>query len=104
MEQGAVDFGENGIIKSAFYKNKRPIIIDKLDVEKLVLSHKVSCSKDSFKYFVGYKHEGNAFPSPLYVKLPQMNVYTKYFDKNNIYINLLVNDKEIFKKIFRNVE
>ena len=22
----------------------------------------------------------NAFPSPLYVKLPQMNAYTKYFD------------------------
>ena len=27
-----------------------------------------------------------------------MNVYAKYFDKNNKYINLLVNDKEILKK------
>ena len=32
------------------------------------------------------------------VKLPQMNAYAKYFDKNNKYINLLVNDKEILKK------
>ena len=32
------------------------------------------------------------------VKLPQMNAYAKYFDKNNKYINLLVNDKKIFKK------
>ena len=27
-----------------------------------------------------------------------MNACAKYFDKNNKYINLLVNDKEIFKK------
>ena len=27
-----------------------------------------------------------------------MNAYTKYFDKNNKYINLLVNNKKIFKK------
>ena len=32
------------------------------------------------------------------VKLPQMNSYAKYFDKNNKHINLLVNDKEILKK------
>ena len=38
------------------------------------------------------------------VKLPQMNAYAKYFDKDNKYRNLLVNDKEILKKIFRNME
>ena len=27
-----------------------------------------------------------------------MNAYAKFFDKNNKYINLLVNDKEILKK------
>ena len=27
-----------------------------------------------------------------------MNAYDKYFNKNNKYINLLVNDKRIFKK------
>ena len=27
-----------------------------------------------------------------------MNTYAKYFDKNNKYINMLVNDKEILKK------
>ena len=27
-----------------------------------------------------------------------MNVYVKYFDKDNKYINFLVNDKEILKK------
>ena len=27
-----------------------------------------------------------------------MNAYSKYWDKNNKYMNLLVNDKEILKK------
>ena len=98
MEQEAVYFGENGIIKSVFHKNKKPIKINEVDIEEIVLSHKISYSKDSFKYFVGYIHRGNAFPSPLCVKLPQMNGYAKCFDKNNKFINLLVNDKEILKK------
>ena len=103
MEREAVYFGENGTIKSAFHKIKRPININEVDIEKLVLSHKKSYSKDSFKYFIGCIHKGNAFPSPLCVNLPQMNAYAKYFDKNNKYINLLVNDKEILKKIFRDI-
>ena len=52
MEQEAVYFGENGIIKSAFHRNKRAIHINEVDIEVIVLSHKKSCSKDSFKYFI----------------------------------------------------
>ena len=88
MEQEAVYFGENSIIKNAFHKNKRPININEVDIKEIVLSHKVSYSKDLFKYIIGYRHKGNAFPSPLRVKLPQMSAHAKYFDKNNKYINL----------------
>ena len=98
MEQKAVYFGENGIIKSAFHKNKRPININEVDIEEIVLSHEKSYSKDSIKYFIRYRHRGNTFPSPFCVKLPQMNPCAKYFDKNNKYRNLLVNDKETLKK------
>ena len=44
MEQEAVYFAENGIIKSAFHKNKRPININEVDIEEIVLSHKKSYS------------------------------------------------------------
>ena len=63
MEQEAVYFGENGIIKSAFHKNKRLININEVDTKEILLSHKVSYSKDSFKYFIGCRQKGNAFPS-----------------------------------------
>ena len=63
MEQEAIYFGENGIIKSAFHKNKKPININKVDIKEIVLSHKKSYGKGSFKCFIGYRHKGNAFPS-----------------------------------------
>ena len=39
MEEEAVYFGENGIIKSVFHKNKRSIDINEVDIEEIVLSH-----------------------------------------------------------------
>ena len=104
MEQEAIYFRENGIIISAFHKNKKPININEVAVERIALSDKKSLSKDSFKYFIGYSHERNAFLSPLCIKLPQMNVYTKYCHKNNKYMNHLVKDEKTLKKIFKNME
>ena len=80
-------FGENGIIQRIFCRNKKTININERDIEEIVLSQNKSYGKDSFKYFIEYRHKGNAFRSPLCVKLPQMNVYVKY-------TNLLVNDKK----------
>ena len=40
MEQEAVYFRQNGIIKSAFHKNKKTIIINEVDIEEIVLFHK----------------------------------------------------------------
>ena len=41
MEQEAVYFEENGIIKRAFHKIKRPININEVNIEEIVLSHKI---------------------------------------------------------------
>ena len=71
MPQEALYFSENDIIKSAFHKNKTPININELDIKDILLSHKKPQGKDSFKYFIGYGHKGNAFPSQLCVKVPQ---------------------------------
>ena len=38
MDQEAIYFGENSIIKSAFQKNKRRININKVDIERIKLS------------------------------------------------------------------
>ena len=87
------------ISEKSFHKNRKPIHINEVDIKGIALSHKKSYGKDLFKYFIGYRHKGNAFPSSS-VKLPKMNAYAKCFYKNSKYINLLINEKEILEKIF----
>ena len=53
--------------------------------------------KGSFKYFIGYIHEGNAFPIPLCIKPSQMKGYVKCFNDTKC-INLLAHDEEFLKK------
>ena len=53
------------------------------------------------KYFMGYRHERNTFPSPLCIKLPQMNAYAKYFDRNSKYINHLAKGEKMVKKYLK---
>ena len=95
MGQEVVHFEENiksafhENVKSAFHKNKNPININKVDIKRIELSAKKSNGKDSFKQFIKYRHNRNAFPSSLYVKLPQMNAYAEsskymnHFEKKN---------------------
>ena len=83
------------IIINAIHKDKRPINTYEVDIKKVVLSKKESyCNKDSFKFFTGYMHKGDAFPAPLCIKLSQMNKYSKCFHKNSKCMNLLVDDKK----------
>ena len=68
---------------SDFYKNKNKKIfnIDGIDVNKILVSKKVSYGKNnSFKYFIGYND--NDIIRPLFVKLPQTTSYiNKFKDK-----------------------
>ena len=94
-----ISFGEKTIIKNVFHKVQIPINIYKLNMKRIVLSDKESYgNKDSFKYFTGYIHKGNVFLAQLCIKFLQKNGYSKYFYKNNKYMNLLVHDKEIVEK------
>ena len=49
-----MNFGDNNIKKSDFYKNKKVIKIDDIDVNKiLVFKEEPSGLRNSFKYFTG---------------------------------------------------
>ena len=61
MEQETVYFGENGIIKSALYKNKNPINTNKLDIKRIALSDK--------------KSYGNGYTNTQHNKIPKDNKY-----------------------------
>ena len=96
-------FRQQKIKITDFYKNKNKNIfnIDDIDVNKILVSKKVSYGKNnSFKYFIGYND--NDIIRPLFVKLPQMTSYINRFKDKKTKIttttmSLIVKDKQLFK-------
>ena len=82
-------------LKILFHKNKKPININEADIKRITLSNKKSYgNEDSFQTFTAFRHKGNAFPALLCIKISQMKGCSKYFDKNNKHMNLLVHVKK----------
>ena len=50
-----IKFGDIEIQKQKFHQHKRPIAIKNIDMNKIVISNKISFSKKRFKYLIGYK-------------------------------------------------
>ena len=95
-----LSYGETCINKIAFHKKETSTNIDEVEIDKITLLDKTSYgNKDLFKYHIGYRHKNEALLSPLNIKLPKLTGCTKHFHNNNKYVNLLVNDKRIVKKI-----
>ena len=66
MKQKALNFLKHCNNESTFNESKRPISIDEVDVRRTGLSEKdLFGKKSSFKYFVEYLSETNAFPTPI---------------------------------------
>ena len=56
MEKTIIKFGDIEIEKQKFHQNKKPISIKNIDINKIVVSNKISFGKKRFKYFIGYKY------------------------------------------------
>ena len=98
-----IKFGDIEIQKQKFHQHKEPISIKNIDINKIVVSNKVSFGKEAFKYFIGYKDAKKV--RPLCIFLLKMSAHRKDFDeieyksfliKNN---ELLGKYKEIWEKV-----
>ena len=92
----SLDFDGVDIIKSQFNKYCPPVIIDKVQINRIIVSKKESNgNKGSYKYYFRHRFYGCIMPSPLYIKLPQLNAYAIYSDKNSKCMNVLVDDAKL---------
>ena len=55
LEKITKKLGDIEIQKQKFHQHKGPISIKNIDINKIVVSNKVSFGKNGFKYFIGYK-------------------------------------------------
>ena len=97
IEKNIFIFGDEVTNKDTFHKHKQSVHTGKVDIKRIVVSDKaLHCEKGAFEYFIRYKSDIGIVP--LCVKLPQINGYVKYFDNNNEYMNLFINDKGLLEK------
>ena len=73
-----IKFGDIEIKMQKFNLHKGPISIKHIDIDKIVVSNKVSIGKKGFKYFIGYKDAKKT--RPLCIFLLKMSVYSRDFD------------------------
>ena len=95
IEKETIKFEVVKIQKQKFHQHKGPISITNVDIDKIIVSNKVSFVKNGFKYFIGYKDAKKI--KPLSIFLPKMSAYRKDFDETK-YTSLLVKDDKSLEK------
>ena len=92
MSSQKIKFVDKEIDKKEFYLSKQAILLNSVDLNKIVVSSKCKISDTKYKYFCRYLN--NDIIQPLCVILPQMSGYIKYFDDGGKNMPF----KEVYKK------
>ena len=96
MSSQKIKFGDKEVDKKKFYSSKEAILLDSVDLSKIVVSSRWKLNDTTYKYFCGYLN--NDVIKPLCVILPQMNRYIKYFDNAGQNMSFVTDDKEVYGK------
>ena len=93
------------LIKKKFYSSKEAILLDSVDLSKIVDSSRCKLNDATYKYFCGYLNNDTTESSsseriikPLCVILPQINGYIKYFDDGGKNMSFVTDDEKVYGK------
>ena len=81
MSSQKIKFGNEEVDKKEFYSSKEAILLDSVDLSKIVVSSR-------WKLVI----------QPLCVILPQMSRYIKYFDNGGKNMSFVTDDKKVYEK------
>ena len=96
MSSQKIKFRDKEVDKKKLYSSKEAILLDSVDLNKIVVSSRWKLNDTKYKYFCRYLN--NDVIKPLCVILPQMSGYIKYFDKNGKNMSFVTDDKEVYEK------
>ena len=96
MSSQKIKFGDKEVDKKKFYSSKEAILLDSVDLSKIVISSRWKLNDRTCKYFCGYLN--NDVIKPLRVILPQMSEYIKHFDNGGKNMSFVTDDKEVYGK------
>ena len=98
MTSQKIKFGNKEVDKKIFYSSKEAILLDSVDLSKIVVSRRWKLNDTTYKYFCGYLNNDDII-KPLCVILPQMNGYINYFMMVEKICHLL----QMMKKFMKNM-
>ena len=78
MSLKKINFGDKEVDKKKFYSSKESILLDSVDLSKIVVSSRYKINDIKYNFFGGYLNNNSI--KPLCVILPQVDGYIKYFD------------------------
>ena len=96
MSSQKIKFGDKEVDKKELYLSKQAILLDSVDLSKIVVSSKWKINNTTYKYSCGYLN--NDVIQPLCVILPQMSGYIKYFDDGGKNMSFVMDDEEVYEK------
>ena len=91
-----IKFGDKEVVKKELYSSKQAILLDSVDLSKIVVSNKWKINDTTYKYLCGYLN--NDFIQPLCVILPQISGFIKYFHDGGKNMSFVTDDEEVYKK------
>ena len=99
MSSQKIKFGDKEVDKKEFYSSEEAILLDSVDLSKVVVSSRWKLNDTTYKYFCGYLN--NDVIQPLRVILPQMNGYIKYFDNGGKNMSFVTDDKMFMRNMIK---
>ena len=105
MSSQKIKFGDKEVDKKKFYSSKEALLLDSVDLSKIVASSRWKLNDTTYKYFCGYLNNDTTESSsseriinPLCVILPQMNGYIKYFDDGTKNMSFVTDDEKVYEE------
>ena len=96
MSSQKIKYGDKEVDKKTFYSSKEAILLDSVDLSKIVVSSRRKLNDTTYKYFCGYLN--NDVIKPLCVILLQMNGHIKYFDDGGKNMSFFTDDEKVYEK------
>ena len=97
MSSQKIKFGDKEVGKKKFYSSKEAILLDSVDLSKIVVSSRWKLNDETYKYFCEYLNNDGII-KPLCVILLQMNGYIKYFNDGGKNMSYTTDDEKVYEK------
>ena len=70
-----------------------------VDIEKVLVSSKISSGEKSFEYIIGYLFNDYKV-EPLHIVLPKTSTYVKSYDEQTKWMYFLIEDRDLIEKYY----